>query len=356
MLRIHTELGLIPRGTPSSPILYPFCGAPADDPLDPSHGRYEALLREGPGFLALAPLETADIVVFPVGWEHAQGDAALVESAHRLAEVAREHGKPFVIFYWSDDADEVPVAPSVVFRTSLYRSLRPQRAARELAMPAWSEDFVEHYQDGRQLVREKSNPPAVGFCGHDTPIPSLLKGLAKRALGRPAMSSRGQAMRRLAADGRIESRFVVRPAFFGGSVVDGRSNYELMRRVRLEYVENMLGADYALAARGAETWGKSAGNFSYRLYEILSAGRPPLFVNTDCVLPYDDQLDWKSFTIWVDESDLRHIADTLVRFHESLSAAEFVDLQRECRRVWLEYLSPQGFFRNLHRHFTLPPS
>ena len=124
-----------------------------------------------------------------------------------------------------------------------------------------------------------------------------------------------------------------------------------MRRARAEYVENMVESDYALAARGSETWGPTAGNFSYRLYEVLSCGRPPLFVNTDCVLPFDHELDWTRFTVWVDESELGSVARRLTDFHASLDDDAFADLQHRCRQVWVEFLSPQGFFRNLHRYF-----
>lgn len=356
MLRLHTDPAVVPEGMPVAPILYPFLGVPAQDPREPSAGRYDRYVAEAPGFLTLVGLEECDIVVFPVGWEAAKDSPALVEHAHRLAELAAAAGKPYVIFFWSDSPEEVPVAPSVVFRTSLYRSRRAARKAVELAMPAWSEDFVERYQGGEQILRPKLARPSVGFCGFDTPPPPPHKRLAKQLLGRPVLSSRGRAMRVLRADGRVDVDFVVRPGFYGGEVVNGRPNYEGMVRVRREYVDNMLAADYALAARGSETWGPTAGNFSYRLYEILSAGRPPLFVNTDCVLPFDEIVDWKAFTIWVDESELPDVADILVARHESLSAEGFLELQRECRRAWLEYLSPQGFFRNFHRHFPGVPA
>ena len=113
----------------------------------------------------------------------------------------------------------------------------------------------------------------------------------------------------------------------------------------------MIESDYALAARGSETWGPSAGNFSYRLYEILSCGRPPLFVNTDCVLPYDGEIDWTEFTVWIEERELESIANRLVEFHAVLDDDAYAELQHRCRQVWIDYLSPHGFFRHLHLHF-----
>ena len=106
----------------------------------------------------------------------------------------------------------------------------------------------------------------------------------------------------------------------------------------------MVGSDYVLCIRGA-------GNFSYRLYETLSCGRIPVFVDTDCVLPYERWIDWPSLGVWLPEKDLPRIAERVAAFHELLSPTEFRERQRACRRLWEEWLSPVGFFANFYRHF-----
>lgn len=62
-----------------------------------------------------------------------------------------------------------------------------------------------------------------------------------------------------------------------------------------------MGSDYVLCARG--------GDFSYRLYETLSYGRIPVFVDTDCVLPYDSEIKWKDYCVWVDEKEVNRIGE-----------------------------------------------
>jgi len=89
------------------------------------------------------------------------------------------------------------------------------------------------------------------------------------------------------------------------------------------------------------------------LYETLSFGRIPIFINTDCVLPYDFAIDWKKYCVWVDESELPFIADKVADFHNALAPQEFEDLQYECRRMWEEWLSPEGFFDNFYRHLEM---
>jgi len=115
-----------------------------------------------------------------------------------------------------------------------------------------------------------------------------------------------------------------------------------MRTARAEFVENLRRSDYVLCARGG-------GNFSYRLYEALSAGRIPLFVDTDCVLPFEDEIDWRSLCVWVDERDVATVAEAVAARHRELGADGFEQAQRECRRVWEEYLSPEGFYGRFAR-------
>jgi hypothetical protein len=105
----------------------------------------------------------------------------------------------------------------------------------------------------------------------------------------------------------------------------------------------MMDSDYVLCSRGF-------GNYSYRLYESLACGRIPVFVDTDCVLPYDFVIDWKRYCVWVDQSDLDSIPDRVAEFHDDLSPQQFEDLQLECRRLWEKWLAPEGFFAQFARH------
>jgi hypothetical protein len=158
-------------------------------------------------------------------------------------------------------------------------------------------------------------------------------------------SVRAKALRLLRDHDGIDTNFLERERFLGGAISRGRLDPAAMRRVRDEYVRNMVESDYVLCSRGA-------GNFSYRLYETLSCGRIPVFVETDTVLPYDFVLDWRDYCVWVDESELESIGDRVLAFHNNLGEHEFVELQRECRRFWEEYLAPEGFFGRFHEHLA----
>jgi len=142
------------------------------------------------------------------------------------------------------------------------------------------------------------------------------------------------------ADRRLESNFILRGTFWAGAVGDSSSLMEARR----EYVRNMEESDYVLCVRGI-------GNFSYRLYETLSMGRIPIFVDTDCVLPLDFEIDWRDYCVWVDTDEIDRIGDRVLEFQESLGEAEFEERQSACRRLWETRISPEGFFASFHRHF-----
>ena len=350
---LYSDRAFLTPGRPHVTILIPFWGPNPDDPDDPATGRYEAYAAAGRGFFDLGSLEDCDAAIFPENWEHVVGVEAAEERAAAFVAQANEAGKCAVIFFWSDSAEPVEL-DATVFRTSLYRS---RRRPREFAQPAWSEDLVERYLRGTLRLRELKPRPVVGFCGYApgrteplAPRELLRRRLGERkrrvqaALGRPRTVGdiRARAVATLRAHPDVDTNIVLRDAFWAGMTAS--SQPDDVHRVRREYVQNIVDSDYVLCARGA-------GNFSYRLYETLSCGRIPVFIDTDCVLPLESLIDWKQYCVWVDESDVSRIGDRVAGFHASLTPAEFVERQHASRRLWETHLAPQGFFAHLHEHF-----
>jgi hypothetical protein len=331
--------------TPHAVILSPFWGTNPESP--PDTGRFDRYAEVGASFLRLSSLEDCDAAVFPQNWESA-AELAL-ELGERFVAICCDAGKTAVVFSGADATDPLPV-DATAFRTSLIGS---QRGPREFALPAWSEDFLACYLDGRLRPRAKRSRPVIGFCGN------TMAGRPPRTLGRTirrlgnrhgqttrvptADHPRAAALATIDRDRRLKSNFILRGTFWAGAVGDPRSLLDARR----EYVGNMLESDYVLCVRGI-------GNFSYRLYETLSMGRIPIFVDTDCVLPLDFDIDWRDHCVWVDAADIDRIGDRVLEFHESLTEAEFEERQRAARRLWETHISPEGFFASFHRHFEKP--
>jgi hypothetical protein len=340
---IYSDRGLLAsEETPHAVILAPFWGTNPEAP--PDQGRFDRYARVGSSFLRLSSLADCDAAVFPQNWEDA-GDRA-VELGQAFTTRCGEARKTPVIFSGADPTDALPLA-ATCFRTSVLRS---RRRPNEFALPAWSEDFVLNHLKGELPVRPKRPRPVVGFCGNPADL-----GKAKTVRGRirryikpqPGMRQglagdhpRTRALRALKRDRRLEANFILREGFWAGALGDPGA----LAQTRQEYVRNTLGSDYVLCVRGI-------GNFSYRLYETLSLGRIPVFVDTDCVLPLEFDIDWRHYCVWVDEAEIDRIGDRVLEFHQSRSDSEFQDQQRACRRLWETHISPQGFFASFHRHF-----
>jgi hypothetical protein len=241
-----------------------------------------------------------------------------------------------VFFYSNDDASPIPVSrPNVsIFRTSLFAR---NRLAHESGLPALCDDLLA--SDGDVFAdRPWSDVPSIGFCGF---VGSPLKRLGFQALRQHQKTDglviRERALRALERSNEVRTHFIRRTSFWGGSM--GRFHFDPNRQteVRREFLRNLYETDYTVCVRGK-------GNFSYRLYEVLSAGRIPVFVNTDCVLPFEQRIDWKRHAVWLEDHELDTAAQRVARFHRALGPAGFRELQRENRQLWKEWLSPEGFF------------
>lgn len=328
--------------TPHAVILAPFWGTNPESELD--SGRFDRYAEIGASYLSLSPLADCDVGIFPQNWE-AAGDRA-AELGAAFAARCRDAGKTAVVFHGDDSTEALPV-DATVFRTSLLRS---QRRQNEFALPAWSQDLLVRHLDGELRPRSKTARPVVGFCGNRMAARSW-RALIRQLVGAPRAETwhglllghpRTRALRAVAQDRRLVQNFVTRATFWAGAIGDSQA----LKKARSEYVRNMLDSDYVLCVRGI-------GNFSYRLYETLSMGRIPIFVDTDCVLPLDFEIDWRDHCVWVEADEIDHIGDRVLEFHEALGNSEFEDRQRTCRRIWETHISPEGFFASFHRHFEL---
>ena len=305
----------------------------------------------------LAPdIAQSDICVLPLVWNY-YVDRRRIDLAMQTVEDARKHGKPIVIFSGGDFTANVPFANVTVFERCAYRSRRGWRGNRIFAIPSFIGDYVEMYCGGELRVREKGELPVVGFCGQaaGTTLDFIRRGISNqwrraayalhlRRWEPPPFEPtlfRKRVLDQLATSDVVRTNFLLRRRYRAGYWAPKKDPYH---PTRLEFVQNILDSDYTVCMRGG-------GNFSVRFYEVLSLGRIPVFVDTDCVLPYDDILPYRQLCVWVDEDEIPRIARKIAEFHQALSPSEFVDLQRRCRAVWEEYLCRDGFYRHFHEHF-----
>ena len=355
-LRIYTDRRYLPEGLPHVAFLYPFWGKSAEDASNPTSYRYDRYIDAAAHSFKMTSLEEAQVALLPFDWSHAHPERR--SAAEQMSQAAALQNIPLAVFYLDDATTAVELENSLVFRTSASGSTR---RPNETVIPAWSEDFVEHYCQGKVPIRSKSSQPVVGYCGYGSLVKSrnALKENLRLRLGAMPNAARiaakfgidlvkhplpwlygsrirSQALFILARSPGLDCNFIIRDVL--------HHTEKLTLAQRQEFVDNMLGSDYILCTRGG-------GNFSYRFYETLSCGRIPVFINTDCELPFKEWIDWKRYCVWVEEEDLPHLGARIREFHDRLTPQQFRDLQWACRNLWLEWLSPQGFLANFHRYF-----
>lgn len=143
-------------------------------------------------------------------------------------------------------------------------------------------------------------------------------------------------MELLRRDPRIDTQFIMRNSF-SGSVKTISLPPEQARK---EYVENMRSVDFALTPKGD-------ANASIRLYEALSMGRVPIIIDTDMPLPFEDVLDYSSFSLRVPYTKISSLADYVCDFHASLSNEQFRDMQQRAREAYVNYLRYDAVFNQI---------
>lgn len=254
----------------------------------------------------------------------------------KVVELAKL-GKPIVQFYTNEaNHASVRVPAGVLYRASMRKS---RAAAWEKPMVAFVEDVIA--ESGRVFSpRPYEKTPTVGFCGYvGTAAQRWLYPLVGKVQKAAGLSIRHHAMRHLNSFRKIQTRFIVRTQFQAGAAGKVESDAQ-KAAARREFLDNIFDCDYALCLRGQ-------GNYSFRFYEVLAAGRVPLFINTDCRLPFDDRIDWSKHVCWVDESELEHVGRRLLEFHERLGVTGFAQMQRRNRELWEQFCRSDAGYRHL---------
>ncbi|WP_036477062.1 hypothetical protein [Myxosarcina sp. GI1] len=269
-------------------------------------------------------------------------------SVFDAAEEAVKYNKPLVIDATSDSDVFLDISTANILRSGLYKSLKK---TLETECPYWSDGKTKDKLESLD-IGFKSSKPAVGFCGTTSSIGKLFKigkvlplSVAQSVLSQGAIARRVDirlkkgmshklraiAINLLEADPRIDSCFDITNHLDDYYDRDN-SNRNLLENL---FIKNMLESDYALCVR-------ANGNYSGRFYMALNAGRIPVVIDTDVVIPYEDKLH----IIKIPVDSLSKIADIILEHFERTSDREFREMKRENRSVYQQFLAPEKFLPN----------
>ena len=296
-----------------------------------------------PFFTIVATPDEADFFAVPFEYFFAEDSAdGYLERVYAKAAAA---GKKVLLFDYTDYADRVPELPShaILFRVSIYRH---HKRHNEIVMPY----FVEHF--GRRYgftPKTRERTITVGYCGYSQFKSSIRKWRAygKHILRRlilrlrfdrhPSVHTRGifwrQRAIRLLQTSDVSCRFIVRP-FYSGHRMSITLDAGDIRR---EYVENLRECDLALCVRGDD-------NASQRFFETLSSSRIPLFLDTDCVLPLEEIIDYDRLMLRISSERLETLSARVQSWQKNISSTDMLRIEQEARAVYDEYLRMDSFF------------
>jgi hypothetical protein len=324
-----------------------------------AHSDAEGIEKYGSRFTDFARvdrLEDADFGVFPFKIEaYVKNDA--MQNIVDMSQQAHAAGKKMLL--WIDGDQGLSPRfhrPGLVVLTQT--TFRSWRTEQEFVVPHFADDMVEIYKSGHLPIREKSTKPVIGFCGQARLTTSRLAwqtylGTRRRAEYlarlspyapshiRPGIILRSKVLNLLEADDRIETNFILRKTYKAG--IKGKARNDLSHPSRVEFAENIFGTDYTVCVRGG-------GNWSMRLFETLSCGRIPIFIDTDCILPFDFKINWRDYCVFIENHEIPHVAEKVHAFHSSITDQAFRERQTACREFWLSHLSKDGFFEHVGDH------
>jgi hypothetical protein len=323
-------------------------------PLDQWESMYG--IRSGE-YEVVEDISEAQLAVLPLCWNYYLHNRK-VDEASRFIALARGAGVPILTYVMGDEGVRVPDGFDDVWviRAS---GVGRDRRLRQIAQPVFfSDPLVELGMGESELLearsgkgnRSRSSLPSVGFCGQA----SVRKGKVALDLARtqvrnwshglglrieepqPLYSTallRARALDSLQKSSRLHCNFILRERYRAGA-----KSEEERRKTTREFFDNMLYSDYVLCVRGG-------GNFSKRFYETLAMGAIPLLVDTDCVLPLDDCIEWDDHMVRVPMDQLGELENLLLAFHSGPKQLDRRQVALRSRTLWKERLTFGGFHR-----------
>ncbi len=322
-------------GHQHTPLLYPFWGNPLDPARVPfQHALFEHYSFDPAYYRVVDKAEEADVVLMP--YAHNWVLRTMPELFEECRTTAKRLRKPLLVDGIGDI--ENPIPPDVLVLR--YGGYRFERKGNEIFIPPYADDLLEVYCNGQLQLRAKNAKPIIAFAGWGSllwrqQLRTIVKELLDRVYGlfdsrwrakKKGVFFRAKAIQILQRSDKVVCNFLTRTSYSGHADTHEKDPNVLRR----EFVDNLLGSDYGLDVRGD-------ANASTRLFEMLSLGRIPVIVDTQRNFPFNEQLDYSTFSLKVDFRDIKKLPERIAEFHSALSPERFVEMQKNARAAYRNY-------------------
>jgi hypothetical protein len=289
----------------------------------------------------------ADIIILPMSWNYYKN--------HKLYDNAISFVKKysnFKILSWTSGDYGVKIhnlKNLFVIRSSGYKT---KLSKNHIGKPVFFHDPLKiYFSTSLFLPIRYGKTPIVGFCGQENhSIINLFKecfrvvfrnilsylNLSNNSPQALYSSSfiRASILKKIEDSIFIEDNFIKRKKYRAGL-----KNQNIDKaKTTIEFFENIRNSHYVICFRGN-------GNFSVRLYETIAMGRIPVFINSDCLLPY--YKDWKNHAIWIERKNLKNLEESILEFHRNFDEHSFNEYLINNRKFWLEKMRMKSYFQNI---------
>lgn len=334
-IKFYINKSLINKDLPHIPLLYPFWGPDLTNRNPFRVALFNTYNYDTDYFCLVDNVRDADFILIPYRYN------VLRKKHRKLFEAflneSKKYNKPILVDGAGDIEYKIDHKNAYVLRIGGYRF---EKNSNDIHIPPYADNILERFCNGGLQIREKQEIPTVGFAGwaHFTPYQytrSFIRGLPNRIVGlfnknyaakKKGVFFRIEAIKILKASSLIHTNFLIRKSFSGNASTAEKDPQEL----RKEFVDNLINSDYALCIRGD-------ANASVRLFEALSIGRIPIILDTECVFPLKDKVNYKDFSLVIDFRDLPRIDSIIRDFHDKISNEEFKEMQRKACDAHQQY-------------------
>lgn len=266
--------------------------------------------------LKFSSIKECDYVIFPK-WYYIDSYAEL----RKEAEYAEKYWKKIIVFYHSDNESPININNTIIFRSSLSQNspssefcyppiIEPIREKKYYNFnPGNISIWYTWYYNESSLLLEILNKLRNTYFFQKIFVPICLKltFFVKNSFCINPEQKKDTLYYILSQSWKwrlIRSNVinVLKKSQFKFKLTKRESmlSPEIKWKLRDEYIKNIYSCTFPLVIR----WD---GNYSYRLYEVMSAWKIPLFIDTDCRLPFEEEIDYKNLFIRIPYNDLENI-------------------------------------------------
>lgn len=213
--------------------------------------------------------------------------------------------KKVIVFLICDFTDDFYIPNNVIlFRTSMYKS---HKRFNEFLYPYVYEEINRPFK-----VLKKRKLPIIGFCGR---VDNHRKSIIEKLQNTP----------------NVILNFNLKKDYWGGDP----HNQDLIN----QFTDNVINSHFTICNRGN-------GNYSMRFYQVLSAGRIPILVDTDIILPFDDKINWNEIIVIGKNED-----EVINKLFIMWNTKDIEEIQKKCKNVYDTFFDRRFFIKNLFEGF-----